>query len=98
MDPDVVAQLPVDLETAGVADLQQAMDAGSLTAEQLVLAYLDRIARYDPLVRAVRCLAPGALDEARALDAEPPPGQSRCETTSLAVTRRWSPCFATPVR
>ncbi len=70
MDPDVVAQLPVDLETAGVADLQQAMDAGSLTAEQLVLAYLDRIARYDPLVRAVRCLAPGALDEARALDAE----------------------------
>ncbi|MEO7746502.1 MAG: amidase family protein [Actinomycetota bacterium] len=64
------ADLPVDLETAGVADVQQAMDAGTLTAEQLVLAYLNRIARYDPLVRAVRCVAPGALDEARALDAE----------------------------
>ncbi len=64
------AALPIDLETAGVADVQTAMDAGTLTAEQLVLAYLDRIARYDPLVRAVRCLAPDALDEARALDAE----------------------------
>ena len=62
--------LPIDLETAGVADVQQAMDAGTLTAERLVLAYLDRIARYDPLVHAVRCLAPDALDQARALDAE----------------------------
>jgi len=62
--------LPIDLETAGVADLQQAMDAGTLTAERLVLAYLDRIARYDPLVHAVRCLAPDALDQARALDGE----------------------------
>ena len=63
-------ELPIDLETAGVADVQQAMDAGTLTAERLVLAYLDRIARYDPLVRAVRCPAPDALDQARALDAE----------------------------
>ena len=64
------AELPIDLETAGVADVQQAMDAGTLTAERLVLAYLDRIARYDPLVHAVRCLAPDALDEARARDVE----------------------------
>ena len=64
------ADLPIDLEAAGVADVQQAMDAGTLTDERLVLAYLDRIARYDPLVHAVRCLAPDALDQARALDAE----------------------------
>ncbi len=62
--------LPVDLETAGVDELQQAMADGTLTAERLALAYLDRIARYDPLVRAVRCLAPDALDQARRLDDE----------------------------
>ena len=62
--------LLIDLETAGVADVQQAMDGGTLTAERLVRAYLDRIARYDPLVHAVRCIAPDALDQARALDAE----------------------------
>lgn len=62
--------LAVDLESAGVAQVQDAMEAGTLTAEQLVLAYLDRIARYDHLVNAVRCVAPDALDQARALDAE----------------------------
>jgi len=64
------SDLPVDLETAGVAEIQAAMTAGTLTAEALALGYLERIARYDPLVNAIRCLAPDALDQARALDDE----------------------------
>lgn len=71
--PDVAPpddDLPVDLETAGVDELARAMADGSLTAERLVLAYLDRIARYDPMVRAVRCLAPDAIEQARRLDDE----------------------------
>lgn len=59
-----------DLETAGVAELQAAMAAGALTSRQLVLGYLERIARFDPVVNAVRCLAPDALERARALDDE----------------------------
>ncbi len=60
----------LDLETASVADVRAALDAGSISCESLVLGYLDRIARYDPLVGAVRCLAPDAVDQARAVDAE----------------------------
>ena len=62
--------IPLDLETAGVPEIQAAMQDGSVTAEQLVLAYLDRIARFDPLVNAVRCIAPDAVGQARALDDE----------------------------
>jgi len=70
--PDDAATLglPLDLETAGVGDIQAAMRAGTVTAEQLVRAYLDRIARFDPLVNAVRCIAPDAIEQAHALDDE----------------------------
>jgi amidase len=67
----------IDLENAGVAEVQAAMAAGTLTAEALVLGYLDRIARYDPFVRAVRCLAPDAVEQARRLDAERAAGAVR---------------------
>jgi amidase len=58
------------LEVAGVDELQAAMAAGKLTSERLVLGYLERIARFDPVVNAVRCLAPDALEQARRLDGE----------------------------
>ncbi|MGZ4594718.1 MAG: amidase family protein [Actinomycetes bacterium] len=67
------AEHQIDLETAGVRELQDAMASGRTTSEQLVRGYLDRIDRYDrhgPAVHAVRCLAPDALDRARALDTE----------------------------
>ena len=53
-----------------MGDLRQAMDAGQRSAEQLAGAYLERVARFNPLVNAVRCLAEDALEQARALDAE----------------------------
>jgi amidase len=62
-----------DLSTATIADIQAAMDSGSLTSEKLVKLYLARIEAYDkngPKVNAVITLNPNALEEARALDAE----------------------------
>ena len=62
-----------DLETAGVPEIQAAVDAGALTYEKLVKLYLARIAAYDhqgPSINAVITLNPKALETARALDAE----------------------------
>lgn len=62
-----------DLQTATLADIQAAMDAGALTSEKLVQLYLNRIAAYDkkgPKLNAMITVNPKALEEARALDAE----------------------------
>lgn len=62
-----------DLDTANVADVNAAFDAGGLTSEKLVEMYLARIKAYDkqgPMINAVITLNPKALAEARALDAE----------------------------
>ena len=74
-----------DSELAWVADadiaaLRAALDGGELTSEALVQEHLDRIARIDdagPRLNAVLALDPGALDAARALDAELSEGNSR---------------------
>ncbi len=63
----------IDLSTATIADLEAALDAGTLTSEKLVSMYLARIEAYDkagPKLRSVINLNPRALEEARALDAE----------------------------
>jgi amidase len=62
-----------DLQTATLADIQDAMDAGALTSEKLVQLYLKRIEAYDkkgPKVNAMISVNPKALQEARVLDAE----------------------------
>src|ERR1700676_784677 len=62
-----------DLETATVADINAAMDAGALSSEKLVRLYLNRIEAYDkkgPKINSVITLNPRALEEARALDSE----------------------------
>ena len=69
--------LELDLETAGVAAVTAAMASGATTSVALVEAYLDRIARLNPLVNAIRCLAPDALERAAALDAERAEGRVR---------------------
>jgi amidase len=63
----------LDLADATVADLQKAMDQGTLTAEKLVQLYLARIKAYDdagPKLNALILVNPKALNEAKALDAE----------------------------
>jgi amidase len=67
------AAQPVDLDSATVADLNKALDSGTLTSERLVQLYLARIKAYDkqgPSVNAVIALNQHALETARALDAE----------------------------
>lgn len=62
-----------DLQTATLADIRAAMDAGALSSEKLTQLYLARIEAYDkkgPRINAVITLNPRALETARALDAE----------------------------
>jgi len=56
------------LETAGIQDIQAAVDAGALTYEKLVKLYLARIEAYDqkgPALNTVITLNPKALETAR---------------------------------
>jgi hypothetical protein len=62
-----------DLQTATVADIDAAIDAGALSSEKLVRLYLNRIEVYDkkgPKINSIITLNPKALEEARSLDAE----------------------------
>jgi amidase len=55
---------------ASIPDLQRAMEAGEVSAEQLVQAYLDRISEYNGILNAVLEINPDAPAIARALDEE----------------------------
>lgn len=69
-----------DLHTATITDVQSAFATGKLTSEKLTEAYLARIAAYDkqgPAINAVITLNPGALADARSLDAERKAGKVR---------------------
>ncbi len=62
---------PKQLREATVEQLHTAMQAGKLTAVQLVQLYLDRIDAYDkqgPFINALIMVNPNALTEARRLD------------------------------
>ncbi|MEZ5490175.1 MAG: amidase family protein [Gammaproteobacteria bacterium] len=63
----------LQLTDATIADLNAAMDAGTLNSVQLVEMFQSRIAAYDkqgPAINAVLTLNPDALDQARLLDLE----------------------------
>ena len=67
------AHTRVALDDATLRDFQVAFDAGTLTAQALAERSLARIAAFDrqgPCLNAVIALHPGALETARALDAE----------------------------
>lgn len=69
----VAARKAIDLDTATIADLNAAFQAGTLTSEKLVEMFLARIQAYDrqgPSLRAVITVNAKALETARALDAE----------------------------
>ncbi|NIK78826.1 amidase [Paenibacillus castaneae] len=58
------------LVEADISSMQSAMEAGWLSAEELVGLYLGRISRYDHLLRSILEINPDALEIARALDRE----------------------------
>src|SRR3954469_8305835 len=63
----------LDLETATIAQLEEAMTKGELTSEHLTELYLKRIDAYDkkgPVINTVITLNPQALAIAKALDIE----------------------------
>ncbi|MBN2416331.1 amidase [bacterium] len=59
-----------DVRELTIADIHTAFRRGRYTAEQLVTAYLRRIASLDEKINAVTVLNPRALEEARELDRE----------------------------
>lgn len=88
--PVLVAQTTteVDLRFASVADLQQGMSKGSLSAEQLVDYYLGRIRKYDqsgPQLNAVLALNPDAKSIAREMDRERGAGKVRSALHGIPV-------------
>lgn len=67
------AAVELDLTTASLADINSALDSGSLTSEKLVNLYLKRIEAFDkkgPKVNSVISINPAALEQAKALDLE----------------------------
>lgn len=66
-----------ELNETTVAELQQKMQAGDLTAEIICNKYLERIERVDTFLRSVIELNPDALDIARQLDEERKNGNVR---------------------
>ncbi|NUU61511.1 amidase family protein [Paenibacillus agri] len=55
---------------ADITSMQAEMTAGRVTSEDLVNIYLERIRKYDPVLRSVLELNPQAIDIARTLDHE----------------------------
>lgn len=75
-----IKPLPIDLETATIAQLQQALSAWKVTSAQLVDAYVARIEALDsrgPGLNAVRVLDSRAADEAGQADRERARGRAR---------------------
>ena len=71
--PMAVTAQPIDVTSATIEEVNRAFDDGTLTSEQLVELYLDRIEAYDetgPALNAVMTLNPRARARARELDAE----------------------------
>jgi Asp-tRNA(Asn)/Glu-tRNA(Gln) amidotransferase A subunit family amidase len=73
-------QVPFRLMEATISETQAALEAGTVTSEDLVNMYLARIDAYDkqgPAINAMIKLNPHALADARALDAERRQGRTR---------------------
>ncbi|PLS07095.1 amidase family protein [Neobacillus cucumis] len=75
--PVAKSVLSVKIEEATISELEQAMQTGKLTSEQLVQFYLDRIAEYDDSINSIITINKDALAEAKQLDQERKAGKVR---------------------
>jgi amidase len=67
-NPASAGRLELDLVGLTVEQVQAGFKSGAFTAESLVQACLDRIAKYNKKYNAIIFLNPDALDDARAID------------------------------
>ncbi|MDP1930181.1 MAG: amidase [Gammaproteobacteria bacterium] len=75
----------LDLHEITVQQLQSAMTAGEVSAEDVALHYIQRIERLNPQLKAVLEINPDALDIARAMDAERAAGRVRSALHGVPV-------------
>jgi amidase len=78
----------VDLQTATVLDVQQALNRGAFTSEALVRHQLQLIESFDrsgSALNSIRAIAPNALEQARAADARRAAGQTRGPLDGVTV-------------
>lgn len=66
----------IDVVELTIDDVQKGFAEGQFTSEALTLAFLDRIAKYEPYYNAFTFMNPGALDDAKAADARRAAGES----------------------
>ncbi|WP_419872807.1 amidase family protein [Candidatus Pristimantibacillus sp. PTI5] len=66
-----------DVTEKSITQLQNALDTGQLTSEQLVKLYIDRIKVLDPTFHSIISINPKAEETARSLDAERLAGNKR---------------------
>ncbi|CAG5089436.1 Amidase family protein [Thermobacillus xylanilyticus] len=64
----LAAGAPFPYEEITVDELLSGYESGEYTAEEVVQAYLDRIAKYEPKYNAFTVLNPNVLEEAREID------------------------------
>ena len=75
-----IARMAVQVEDKSIAELSAMLAAGTMSSEELTRAYIDRIDALDrkgPRLNSVIAIMPGAIEEARMLDAERKAGRSR---------------------
>ncbi len=68
---------PIDVTSMDIYDLEDALDKGYITSEQLVNIYLERIEKYDVLFNSINQINPNALEQAKQLDKERAEGNIR---------------------
>ncbi|OLS33550.1 amidase [Bacillus sp. MRMR6] len=76
-NPVVKSILSVEIEEATIFELQHEMKRGTLTSEQLVQFYLDRITKFDDSINSIITIDENVLEEARQLDLERKAGKVR---------------------
>jgi len=75
-----IARMAVEVEEKSIPELSAMLAAGTISSEELARAYLDRIDALDrkgPKLNSVIAVMPGAIEEARMLDAERKAGTLR---------------------
>ena len=91
---DYLAPVPSDavssdmaamIASATILELQEAMQEGTLSAEQLTQFFLDQIAAKNDRLRAVIAVNPQALEKARALDEERAAGNVRGDLHGIPI-------------